>query len=103
MATVKMNKLSVIGMNDEKQTLLRELMDLGVVEVSKPEDLLQDEEWKKLVVRDGDETAVAEFDKKISAADTAISLLDRYDSSTTPLFPTRRLISEAEIKEIHSK
>ena len=40
MATVKMNKLSVIGMNDEKQTLLRELMDLGVVEVSKPEDRL---------------------------------------------------------------
>ena len=103
MATVKMNKLSVIGMNDEKQTLLRELMDLGVVEVSKPEDWLQDEEWKKLVVRDGDETAVAEFDKKISAADTAISLLDRYDSSKKPMFPARRVMSEAEFKEIQSK
>ena len=103
MATIKMKKLSVIGMNDEKQALIKELMDLGVVEVTRPEDKLQSEEWTKLVVKDGDEAAVAEFDKKISAADSALSLLDRYDSSKKPMFPARRVVTEAEYGEILSK
>ena len=44
MATIKMKKLSVIGMNDEKQALIKELMDLGIVEVANPEGKLQSEE-----------------------------------------------------------
>ena len=43
MAIVKMNKLSVIGMNQEKKSLLKDLMDLGVVEISGSADKLQDE------------------------------------------------------------
>lgn len=51
MAIVKMNKLSVIGMNQEKKSLLKDLMDLGVVEISGSADKLQDENWQKLVVK----------------------------------------------------
>ena len=46
MAIVKMNKLSVIGMNQEKKSLLKDLMDLGVVEISGSADKLQDENWQ---------------------------------------------------------
>ena len=73
MATIKMKKLSVIGMNDEKQALIKELMDLGIVEVANPEGKLQSEEWTNLVVKDGDEATLADFDKKISYADSALS------------------------------
>ena len=92
-----MKKLSVIGMNDEKQTLIKELMDLGIVEVANPEGKLQSEEWTNLVVKDGDEATLAEFDKKISYADSALSLLDRYDGSKKPMFPARRLLRKLSI------
>ena len=68
MAIVKMNKLSVIGMNQEKKSLLKDLMDLGVVEISGSADKLQDENWQKLVVKDGDEATAAEYDKLVSRA-----------------------------------
>ena len=103
MATIKMKKLSVIGMNDEKQALIKELMDLGIVEVANPEGKLQSEEWTNLVVKDGDEATLAEFDKKISYADSALSLLDRYDGSKKPMFPARRVVTEAEYCEILGK
>lgn len=96
MATVKMNKLSVIGMNEEKSALLKELMDLGAVEVSEPLDKLQDEEWQKLVVKDGDEATVAEYDKKIADTDSALSLIARYSSSKKPMFETRKVVTEQE-------
>lgn len=96
MATVKMNKLSVIGMNEEKSALLKELMDFGAVEVSRTDEKLQNEEWQKLVVKDGDEATATEFDKKISAADSALALINRYDSSKKPMFTTRKVVTEKE-------
>ena len=41
-------------MNDEKQALIKELMDLGIVEVANPEGKLQSELWTNLVVKDVD-------------------------------------------------
>ena len=41
MAIVEMSKLSVICLNSQKKRFIKELMDLGIVEINKPEEILQ--------------------------------------------------------------
>ncbi len=103
MAIVKMNKLSVIGMNEEKKSLLKDLMDLGVVEISSSTDKLQDEEWRKLVVRDGDETTAAQYDKEVSRTEAALDVLARYGEVKKPLFNVKKTISAEDSLKLASQ
>lgn len=103
MAIVKMNKLSVIGMNEEKQDLLRDLMDLGVVEVSGVTDKLQDEEWKDLVVKDGDEEHVSEYDRQLTQIQSALSIIAQYGKIKKPLFAMRRTVSAEDNAKLRKK
>lgn len=102
MAIVKMQKLSVIGMNDEKQSLLKELMDLGVVEITNGADKLQDEDWNKLVVKDGDEENVSVYEKKIAEADSARSVLEQYCKLKNALFGRRSPVSRSDYEAMVS-
>ena len=103
MAIVKMNKLSVIGMNQEKKSLLKDLMDLGVVEISGSADKLQDENWQKLVVKDGDEATAAEYDKLVSRAESALDILSRYGGVKKPLFNIRKTISQEDSVKLEAE
>ena len=58
MSIVKMKKLSVIGLSNNKEELIKHLMDLGVVELSAQDQKLLDEEWANIVVKDGNEDEV---------------------------------------------
>ena len=100
MAIVKMNKLSVIGMNAEKQDLIKSLMDLGVVEVSSTAERLQDEEWAQLVEKDGDEENVAAQDKELTKADNALTVLDKYAEIKKPIISTRKPITREEFDKL---
>lgn len=103
MAIVKMNKLSVIGMNDERQGVLRDLMDLGVVEVSGVADKLQSEDWKDLVVKDGDEEHVSEYDRQLSQIQSALGIITQYGKIKKPLFAMRRMVSEKDSIKLQKK
>ena len=48
MSIVKMKKLSVIGLSNNKEELIKHLMDLGVVELSAQDQKLLDEEWANI-------------------------------------------------------
>lgn len=99
MAIVKMKKLSVIGMQDEKQAVLRDLMNLGLVEVSNNQDKLQDEEWQDLVVKDGDEARVAEKDRELAQVKQALSIIEQFGKLKKPMFNTRKSMTENEFAE----
>ncbi len=99
MAIVKMKKLSVIGINDEKKQLIKDLMNFGVVEITDGSVKLQDEDWSKLVVRDGDEETVAKYDEWISKAVSARSILAEHSKLEVPMFGRRKIVSRAEYEE----
>lgn len=103
MAIVKMKKLSVIGMNAEKRSLLKDLMNLGAVEVSNGADRLQEDDWRKLVVKDSDDENALKYDKMISKADRAREILSEYGKIKKPLFAVRKIVSEKEFKKILEK
>lgn len=88
-----MNKISIAGLDNEKQLLIKDIMDLGVVEISSQDSKLTDPEWMSYVKKDGNENEVLDYDAKISKTSEVLSSLDKYDSSKRPLFSTRKSIS----------
>lgn len=94
-----MNKLSVIGLESDKDQLLKDLMDLGAVELRDQSDKLLEEEWAAITCKDGDEDRVAEWESRLSEVQTALDAIEKYDTSKKPLFRTRKSISPAEYAE----
>lgn len=99
MAIVELSKLSVIGLNDSKNQVLTEIMDLGVVEISNPDNKLSDEQWSQFVKRDGDEKSLSRLQTKLSETSQAIEILEKYRKTKKPLFRVRRPMADAAFQE----
>ncbi len=94
-----MNKISIIGLNKEKSLLIKDIMDLGVVEISSQDTKLTDPEWISFIKKDGNETEVLNYDAKISKISEVLASLDKYDTSKRPLFSTRKTITSNEFSQ----
>ena len=92
MAIVKMDKLSIIGLESDKDKLLRDLMDQGTVELIDQSDRLQQEDWAAIVQKDGEEDRVSRVESQLSEVQTALDAIERYDTSKKPLFNTRKAV-----------
>jgi len=99
MAIVELSKLSVIGMNDSKNQILSEIMELGVVEICNSDDKLTDEEWSQLVTRDGDEKSLSRLEIKLSETSQALEVLEKYDKTKKPLIKVRKPMKHTEFEE----
>ena len=94
MSIAKMKRLRVIGLEDERDTLLQHLQHMGCVEISEPEDKASDPDWAALLRRD---TAPLAEDKGDAAALTsALHALDKYAPVKSGLFIKRTAVSEEE-------
>lgn len=94
-----MNKISIVGLNSEKSLLIKDIMDLGVVEISSQDAKLTDPEWLPYVKKDGNENEVLNYDAKISKVSEVLSSLEKYDSTKRPLFSTRKNITAKEFND----
>ena len=94
-----MNKISIIGLNSIKTELIKEVMELGVVEISSQDTKLTDPEWISYVKKDGNEDEVLDLDAKISKISEVLNSLERYDTSKKPLFSTRNSISSEKFRK----
>jgi V/A-type H+-transporting ATPase subunit I len=83
-----MKKLRLIAMRKQKEALLRELIVLGCVEVSEPDELLEDEAVAVLAAREdgGAESRRSE----LAAVRRAIDILGKYAPAKSPMFAPRR-------------
>jgi V/A-type H+-transporting ATPase subunit I len=96
MAIVKMNKISAIGLDTVKDGLIKELMDLGVVQINSQDSKLTDPDWISYIERDGNESEVLCLEAKLSKINTVIENLEKHDKSKSPMFVTRKIISSSE-------
>ena len=76
-----MDKLSIIGLESDKDKLLRDLMDQGTVELIDQSDRLQQEDWAAIVQKDGEEDRVSRVESQLSEVQTALDAIERYDLS----------------------
>jgi len=81
MAIVKMNKISLIGLESEKERILENLMKLGVVEITDAKEKISSDEWKELVNIDGDSESVSRLDAQIDRVSAVIDYLDKLTSA----------------------
>lgn len=100
MSIVRMQKLSVIGLNSARDDLVKELMRLGVVEITSQAGKLHDEQWSGLVGADQGRTGEAKLESRITQAAQALASLERYDTGKKPLFHLKRTMDRKEFMKI---
>ncbi|WP_456049002.1 V-type ATP synthase subunit I [Acetivibrio cellulolyticus] len=91
-----MNKLSLIGLETDKEKILDIFMNMGVVEISESFDKLSSDEWKDIAVQDGNSEEVAIFDDVINRVKWAIDYLSKYASKKKGLFSFKRAVNTNE-------
>ncbi|HOV26110.1 MAG TPA: V-type ATP synthase subunit I [Pseudobacteroides sp.] len=96
MAIVKMSKLSLIGLETDKEKILDSLMNIGVVEITESSEKLSSDEWKDLVIRDGNSEKVAIFDDKLNKIKWTIDYLSKFSSKKKGLFSLKRSVNTNE-------
>jgi V/A-type H+-transporting ATPase subunit I len=94
MSIVKMKRLRVIGLSEERDDLLSQLLHMGCVEVSEPEDKVTDPEWNALVKRDV--SSLADVKGEASALTSALDALKKYAPVKGGLFQKRSTVAEED-------
>ncbi|MBR3259860.1 MAG: V-type ATP synthase subunit I [Firmicutes bacterium] len=103
MSIVKMQKVSVIGLDKIKGRLIARMMDLEAVELTDQTEKLSEEFWADNTVQDGAQDQVTYFEGKIGRAAQALDIIDQYGELKKPLFKTRRIVSTEEAASIPSQ
>ena len=96
MAIVEMSKLSVICLNSRKKKFIKELMDLGVVEISKPMSGSEENVIPEGTFLANNSAEVSHLDAQIAAYGAAIDILDSYYDGKKSLFNTRKEVTEED-------
>jgi V/A-type H+-transporting ATPase subunit I len=71
---VKMNKITLLGMEKQRNALIKSLMELGVVEISP----IDEDEYKEIAKKPLVQDELSAIDAKLSDINTAIKSLDKY-------------------------
>lgn len=95
-----MNKLNVIGLDLVKKDLIKELMDLGVVEIVSQSSKLTNPDWISYIEKDGNEQEVSNLDTRISTINLVLEHFNKYDKTKKPMFSTRDQISSKKFQDI---
>ena len=94
MAIVKMKKLRVVALSSQREQLLRQLLRLGCVEVSQPEEILSDPHWAALLHRE--DSSLPAMRTRLAEVQTALDALGKYSGVKSGLFIRRRSVPEEE-------
>ncbi len=94
MAIVKMRRLRVIALGEERDELLQQLLHVGCVEVTEPEGKLSDPEWAALLHRDA--SSLGDVKSKATAVNSALEALRKYAPVKSGLFTLRETVKESE-------
>jgi V/A-type H+-transporting ATPase subunit I len=100
MAIVKMNKMVLFGLESQKEQIIEDLMNIGVVEIRNVEAPETSDTWKELVEPDGEKEEVNKIDEKMSKIMWAIDYLSPYNNVKKGLFEPKRTVDKKSLKEI---
>jgi len=94
MAIVKMKKLRVVAMADQREILLKGLLRLGCVEISEPDKALEETDWAALFKRASSD--LVETRTEIADVNTALDAIKRYAQTKEGMFLRRGEVTEEE-------
>ena len=96
-----MKRLKLIGFSEQRSELLQQLLHMGCVEISEPDDKVTDPAWTALVRRDS--SSLSDRKAEWSAVSGALDALKKYAPAKSGLFIKRADISEARFWDPQAK
>lgn len=94
MAIVKMKKLQLIALNEDKIRLMKRLQSLGCVEITSQEYRVTEPQWAEQVMVSKTDSKTEAMLEKIS---DALKVLDTYAPVKTPMFASRPEYTESTL------
>lgn len=94
MAIVKMKRLRLIALAQQRDELLARLLHVGCVEVTEPTEQLADPDWTAFLSRDSSELGAVKAN--LTSVANALAALKKYAPAKGGLFPKRSEISEED-------
>lgn len=98
-----MQKVAVIGLDKQKESIMEKLMDFEAVELIEQKDKLADQAFSGLVTLDDSHAKAAELDAGLNRAESVLRFLEKYDVSKEPIFKTRRAVKASTVKNFDRK
>lgn len=95
MSIVKMKRIRLIALAEERDALLSSLLHVGCVEISEPTDYAADEDQATLLHRDTTDLAKVKGD--LVQLTSALQILGKYAPQKEGMFASRRTVSESEL------
>ena len=93
---VKMSKITILGMDDQRKAVIDSLMDIGAIEIR----VADTQEYENIADHPGVQTELADIDSKLADVDAAITILNKYCPQKKGFFPSRREISKSELARV---
>lgn len=90
---VKMNKVTILGMEGQREALIQSLMDIGALEIS----VNDKEEYEELANSLNVQAEISDIEGRIADIATALDSLDKYCPVKRGLFQSRREVSKSEL------
>ena len=95
-----MQKIAVIGLEKQKESIMSKLMDFGAIELVSQKSKLSDKDLGSIVTLDDSHAKAAALDAKLSMAEATLNFLKKYDPAKEPLFTTRRVMKADAARNI---
>jgi len=98
MAIVRMKKVTVVAMSEDKAAILDDLMWLSAVDVNPLSDKLSDDEWSSLGYCDNYSEDVDAVTDKISLIEQAMKIYRKYSKEKRSLFTPYQTLTRADFE-----
>lgn len=95
MSIVKMKRIRLIALAEDREALMSSLLHVGCVEVREPADLLANDEYAALLSRDTSELAKAKGE--LTELERALEVLSKYAPQKTGMLTRRGTMKESEL------
>ncbi|HAA26085.1 MAG TPA: V-type ATP synthase subunit I, partial [Ruminiclostridium sp.] len=94
-----MNKITLLGVEEQREQLINSLMEFGAVEIGS----VSDQDYGKIASHPEVREDLSRIDNKLLDVQATLNILDRYCPEKKPLFSTKRPVDIAEVREINSE
>ncbi|MGE5613394.1 MAG: V-type ATP synthase subunit I [Bacillota bacterium] len=96
---VKMSRITVLGMEDQRRALIGSLMDIGAVEISE----IDLKEYESIASNPSVQAEITDIGSKLADVRAALAVLEKYCPVKRGLFQSRREITLSEFNQILEK
>lgn len=93
---VKMNKITLLGIEEQREQLINSLMEFGAVEISN----VSNQDYAMIASHPEVREDLTQIENKLLEVQASLDILDRFCPEKKPLFSSKRMVDIAEVKKI---